>query len=209
MLLRAGGAARRAALAATSRGLVSASKQPLPTMETIRSLSKPELEGVRLQLDRQLDGCPAQADRGAIQRLLGATLLRLGSPLDAELVLDEALSDHEGDERAEEAVDTRFMLGVAYQKSGRAKEALDAFDWVLEATDGEHWRAKFHLALLSISEGYHDEAEALLEQVVEAEPGHVDSVAILEKLVERRRAEANELEVPDPDGAVGPSKSSA
>ena len=70
MLLRA---ARRAALAATSRGLVSASKQPLPTMEAIRSLSKPELEGVRLQLDRQLDGCPAQADRGAIQRLLGAT----------------------------------------------------------------------------------------------------------------------------------------
>ena len=30
---------------------------------------------------------------------------------------------------------------------------------VLESSGGEHWRARFHLALLSLEQGFHAEAE--------------------------------------------------
>ena len=49
---------------------------------------------------------------------------------------------------------------MCYQKSGREEQALDAFERVLERTGGEHWRARFHMALISIANGWHDQGEA-------------------------------------------------
>ena len=53
------------------------------------------------------------------------------------------------------------------------------------ACAGEHWRARFHMALLSIGQGWHDQGEALLRGVLERNPDHADSQDILAKLVER------------------------
>lgn len=141
------------------------------------------------------------------------TLIRLGSPLDAETVLNDALGvdvAHGPLARRiacrkgvpgvsdDELVEMSFLLGVCYQKSGREDQALEAFEEALVSTDGQHWRARFHMALLSISNGWHEQSEKLLQDVLEHNPGHKESIAILAKLDERRKAEAIELEPPMP-----------
>jgi hypothetical protein len=77
----------------------------------------------------------------------------MGSPLDAELLLREALADHVDEAarggaaavptpaEATRADDLRFLLGVCYQKSGRADEALTEFDAVRLAC-GQHARPR-------------------------------------------------------------------
>ena len=85
---------------------------------------------------------------------------------------------------------------MCFQKSGREEQALDAFDEVLHI-DEDHWRTRFHLALLCISNGEYHDAEILLEHVLELQPEHADAGAILAKLHERRDAEEGRLEVPE------------
>jgi len=51
-----------------------------------------------------------------------------------------------------------FLLGVCYQKSGRTREALAAFEEVLRESEG-HWRARYHTALLAIGGGRRAGAE--------------------------------------------------
>lgn len=134
--------------------------------------------------------------RAPANMLLASTLLRLGDAIEAESALEDASKwVEDGDERIEHT----FLLGVCYQKSGREELASRAFDEVLRATDGAHWRARFHMALLAVSQGWFDEAIALLHDVVEANPEHAESLAILEKLIERRDAENNRLEPPSGD----------
>jgi tetratricopeptide (TPR) repeat protein len=94
--------------------------------------------------------------------------------------------------------ETSFLLGVVYQKSDRAEQAQRAFASVL-ADDDEHWRARFHLALLHVSQEAWGEAEAQLQRVLEQNPGHATAAALLGKLTERRAAEQNRLEPPDAD----------
>lgn len=188
-------------------------------MERVRAATKDELEGVRLSLSKQLSAAPPFAARLRAQHLLAATLIRLGNPLDAETLLAEALADHADElarrpagepaatELAEAAppevgVDLQFLLGVCQQKTGRSADALASFDAVLEATEGEHWRARFHLALLSIDQGFLAEAEDMLQGVLARQPGHADAARILAMLVERRRAEACELVPPRDEGGT-------
>ena len=86
---------------------------------------------------------------------------------------------------------------MCYQKSGREESALDAFEAVLRRTDGEHWRARFHMALLSLANQWHDQGEALLRGVLERNPEHAESRRLLAMLEERREAEANRLVPPE------------
>ena len=51
-----------------------------------------------------------------------------------------------------------FLLWVCYQKSGRTREALAAFEEVLRESEG-HWRARYHTALLAIGGGRRAGAE--------------------------------------------------
>ena len=155
----------------------------------------------------------ASRRRCEVARLLATTLIRLGSPLDAESVLNDALgvdmahgplgrriACKKGVPGAsgDELVEMSFLLGVCYQKSGREEQALEAFEEALAKTDGQHWRARFHMALLSISNGWHAQSEKLLQGVLEHNPGHTESIAILAKLDERRKAEGMELKPPMP-----------
>ena len=191
-----------------ARGLCTGSR-PLPTIEEVRAFSRPELEDARLRLSRALgeaeealvsayDAEEARR-RTSLARLLGATLLRLGSPLDAERVISDALECEDGAHGAseEELTELTFLRGVCYQKSGREESALDAFEAVLRRTDGEHWRARFHMALLSLANQWHDQGEALLRGVLEFNPEHAESRRLLAMLEERREAEANRLVPPE------------
>ena len=191
-----------------ARGLCTGPR-PLPTIEEVRAFSRPELEDARLRLSRALgeaeealvsayDAEEARR-RTSLARLLGATLLRLGSPLDAERVISDALECEDGAHGAseEELTELTFLRGVCYQKSGREESALDAFEAVLRRTDGEHWRARFHMALLSLANQWHDQGEALLRGVLERNPEHAESRRLLAMLEERREAEANRLVPPE------------
>lgn len=207
-------------------GLSTGAGRALPTIEEVRRFAPSELEDARLRLaaalNEAVDDLSASytvekaRHRTGLARLLGATLIRLGSPLDAESVLNAALnldvahgtmarriatSNPDGPHGAtkEELLEMSFMLGVCYQKSGREEEALAAFEDVLKRTGGAHWRARFHMALLSISNGWHEQGEELVRGVLEANPTHVESRAILAMLEERRAAVDNKLEPPDPD----------
>lgn len=174
------------------------STRPLPGMDDIRSFSAPELEAARLQLSQAIEVEPSVEERAALQRLLGATHLRLGAPLDAEAPLEDALAA--SDEGTPGHTETRFLLGVCYQKSARPDEAMTEFEAVI-AEDDEHWRARFHMALMAVAEGLYDEAEQMLHDVFEINPSHADTIAILEKLEERRAAENNKLVPPGADEA--------
>ena len=127
--------------------------------------------------------------------LLAATQIRLGSPLDAEPLLDEQLAalDREADGAAWR--EAAFLLGVCYQKSGRPDKALSMFEDVL-ADDELHWRARFHTALLAIDEAEFEVAADLLLGVLATNPDHAESQRILDKLQERKEAELNLLEPP-------------
>ena len=181
------------------------SSRPLPTIEDVRRFSPAELEDARLQLSRELRLTEAsrveafdaekEARRVAIARLLGMTLVRLGSPLDAEEVIEDALASRH-DMSDEERLELQFLLGVCYQKSGREEQALDAFERVLERTGGEHWRARFHMALISIANGWHAQGEAMLRTVLEHNPQHAESLRIIGLLEVRRQTEQNKLVPP-------------
>ena len=213
-----------AALTLARRCLVASPTPSLPTLDDVRRFAPDELERARLQLAAALDaaemalvesGGSAEASRRRceVARLLATTLIRLGSPLDAESVLNDALgvdmahgplgrriACKKGVPGAsgDELVEMSFLLGVCYQKSGREEQALEAFEEALAKSDGQHWRARFHMALLSISNGWHAQSEKLLQGVLEHNPGHTESIAILAKLVERRKAEGMELKPPMP-----------
>lgn len=133
--------------------------------------------------------------RAVIARLLGMTLVRLGSPLDAEEVIEDALASRHS-LSDEEWLELHFLLGVCYQKSGREEQALDAFESVLERTGGEHWRARFHMALISIANGWHAQGEAMLRTVLEHNPEHAESLRLIAMLEVRRKTEQNKLVPP-------------
>lgn len=181
------------------------SSRPLPTIEDVRRFSTAELEDARLQLSRELRLTEAsrveafdaetEARRVVIARLLGMTLVRLGSPLDAEEVIEDTLASRH-DMSDEERLELQFLLGVCYQKSGREEQALDAFERVLERTGGEHWRARFHMALISIANGWHAQGEAMLRTVLEHNPQHAESLRIIGLLEVRRKTEQNKLVPP-------------
>ena len=64
-------------------------------MEDIRKTSGDELEGIRLLLSQRLQRAEVDANASEqleLSHLLGAALLRLGSPLDAEEHLNNALA---------------------------------------------------------------------------------------------------------------------
>lgn len=118
------------------------SRRPLPTIEDVRRFSRAELEAARLALSEALRAADealaatydadAARRRTTLARVLAATLLRLGSALDAETVVKEALACDGGAHGAsdEDLLELRFLLGVCYQKSGREEQALDAFESV-------------------------------------------------------------------------------
>lgn len=213
-----------AGLTLTRRCLAASPTPRLPTIEDVRRFAPDELERARLQLAAALrdaetalvaSGGSAEASRhrSGMARLLATALIRLGSPLDAETALNNALGVdaalgplarrialRKGAHGAsdEDVVEMSFLLGVCYQKSGRDEQALEAFEEALASTDGQHWRARFHMALLSISSGWHEQSEKLLRSVLEINPGHQESIAILAKLEARRKAEGIELELPMP-----------
>jgi len=72
---------------------------------------------------------------------------------------------------------------------------------VLKRTDGAHWRARFHMALLSLANNWHDQGEALLRGVLEWNPEHAESLKLIAMLEQRRKAEENRL-VPPADFEV-------
>ena len=200
---------RCATLPSTSRLLCTSStkRRALPSIDAIRRFDATELEDARVDLSQALELLPpfvesTEPRRGELLRLLSATHLRLGSALDAEDLLTDALDieDRHLGMKGEPADggaarrETTFLLGVVYQKSGREEQALSAFQSVLSADDG-HWRARFHLALLHISNETWSEAEELLDGVLEQCPGHATAADLLEKLKVRRDAEANRIEL--------------
>ena len=195
----------------SSRALSSSApgRKALPTIEQIRAFSAGDLEQARLDLSNALDMIPpfnesTEARRGELCRLLATTHLRLGNPLDAETLLDDARDIEDRHVAMKGALvdggaalrETRFLLGVCYEKSGRSDLADREFSYVLSADDG-HWRARFHLALLKVSQAEYGEAEELLTRVLEDSPGHATAADLLSKLVERRDAEANKLKLPE------------
>ena len=139
-------------------------------MEEIRRFGPAELEKARLDLTRALEDNP----KDDLTQVLAATHLRLGSPLEAEALLVELLARlGDGTQRQRDVWrEATFLLGVAYQKTGRvrsdgltssaagwcaahaprsllkqAEQAMDAFEDVL-SDDNNHWRCRFHMALL-------------------------------------------------------------
>ena len=171
----------------------------LPTVEDIRRLESPvELERARLTLTEAVDrarlgGVPL-ARRVELHHILARTFIRLGSPLDAEEVLDEAIK-LAGTTSFEDIMhrEAGFLLGVCYQKSGRREKALEILESVLQHDD-THWRARFHTALIAIEERRHEEAEEHLVEVLEHCPDHRQAKALLAKLRELREAAAGRLQ---------------
>ena len=190
------------------RSLGTASRRALPSIQHIRRAAPAELEDARIDLARALDLMPAfnestEPRRGELLRLLATTNIRLGDYLAAEEILEDA-RDIEDRHLAMKGplpdggaarVETEFLLGVCYQKTGREEQAKTMFGAVLKEDDG-HWRARFHTALLFLDEGEFDEAEDLLVSVLEDEPAHETAGQLLSKLRERKLAAANKLEVP-------------
>lgn len=171
----------------------------LPTVEDIRRLESPEeLERARLTLTEAVDrarvGGVPMARRVELHHLLARTFIRLGSPLDAEEVLDEAIK-LAGTTSFEDIThrEAGFLLGVCYQKSGRREKALEILESVLQHDD-THWRARFHTALIVIEERRHEEAEEHLVEVLEHCPDHRQAKALLAKLNELREAAAGRLQ---------------
>lgn len=171
----------------------------LPTVEDIRRLESPEeLERARLTLTEAVDrarvGGVPMARRVELHHLLARTFIRLGSPLDAEEVLDEAIK-LAGTTSFEDIMhrEAGFLLGVCYQKSGRREKALEILESVLQHDD-THWRARFHTALIAIEERRHEEAEEHLVEVLEHCPDHRQAKALLAKLNELREAAAGRLQ---------------
>ena len=158
------------------------------SMDDVRELTTEELEHARLNLLRALDNpdIKDEALRRRTTRLLGGTLLRLGSTTEAERHLEAALS-------MEEALEVIFMLGVVYQRSGRERDAVEAFEAVIGA-DEHHWRSRFHLATVAIASGGYEEGQELLEQVLEDAPGHEQTLQILAKLAELRQVHLDDAE---------------
>mmetsp|Transcript_8896 Transcript_8896/g.22780 ORF Transcript_8896/g.22780 Transcript_8896/m.22780 type:complete len:251 (+) Transcript_8896:86-838(+) len=190
----------RLALGARASLLRTAPQGIFPTsMDDVRELTTEELEHARLNLLRALENPDIrdEALRRRTTRLLGGTLLRLGSTTEAERHLDDALSMEEalvGDPReTDEGLEVIFMLGVVYQRSGRERDAVEAFEAVVGA-DEHHWRSRFHLATIAITSGGHEEGQELLEQVLEDEPGHEQTLQILAKLAELRQVHREDAE---------------
>jgi tetratricopeptide (TPR) repeat protein len=177
----------------------------LPTIEEIRLSDPAALEEARIDLTEALSAESAETKRSEMLRLLATTQIRLGSFMDAETLLDEALDIEDrvlvtttepadgGSVRREIC----FLLGVCFQKSGRLERAELMFNDVL-AADETHWRSRFHLALLSINRAEFVEAEELLTMVLDESPDHAAAIELLSKLRERRSAEELKLE-PPPD----------
>ena len=179
MMLRSLARARAPARSLLQQRITSVSRRafvcapplpPLPTIEEIRRYGAGDLERARLTLSNALDSHSvldreSRETRGNITRLLAATHLRLGDPLAAEELLDEHLGAVDDD------MEAKFLLGVAYQKSGRAEDAMTQFESVL-AADAGHWRARFHVALIALAEGEYDAAALMLLEVLEANPEH-------------------------------------
>ena len=171
----------------------------LPTVEDIRRLESPvELERARLTLTEAVDrarlgGVPL-ARRVELHHIVARTFIRLGSPLDAEEVLDEAIK-LAGTTSFEDIMhrEAGFLLGVCYQKSGRREKALEILESVLQHDD-THWRARFHTALIAIEERRHEEAEEHLVEVLEHCPDHRQAKALLAQLKELREAAAGRLQ---------------
>ena len=159
-------------------------------------MDHPGLERARLKLEGALNAPEARPNGSStVRRLLAATHLRLGSPLDAEeLLLDKGVLDES--QPAATRREAKFLLGVCYQKSGRAEQAMTMFEEVLGEDQG-HWRARFHVALLAVSEGEYSTAEELLEEVLESNAEHEEARKILDKLQERADAENNRLVIPE------------
>lgn len=193
----------------TTRLTSSQTRRTLPTVHDIRRFGTAELEDARLDLSQALSIIPPFTEsleprRGELLRLLASTHLRLGDAIAAEEALDDArdIDDRHqamhGDppDGGLARRETSFLLGVAYQKSGREAEARQKFEAVLSEDDG-HFRARFHLALLCVSKCEYVEAESMLARVLVDSPDHATASDILARLRERRAAEANELAVPD------------
>ena len=209
MLLMRAAARRHPSLGPTLvRGLASsATRRVLPTIEDIRGADPRALEDARVDLGKALElvgfSKATESRRSELLRLLATTNLRLGSYLEAESLLDEALDieDRQLAMTSEPADggavrrEVSFLLGVCYQKSGRLDRAERMFNGVLAADDA-HWRSRFHLALLSVKQGQFDEAEELLARVLDESPGHAAATELLGKLKERRDAEELKLEPP-------------
>ena len=127
-----------------SRGILSSLRSHLSMrasghipadMDEIRSLQTEELESARLGLEHALKRAADGSDRTHIARLLGGTLLRLGSTFDAEPHLEMALS---GEEPGSDAwCEAQFMLGVVYQVRSftRPPHLLSPFVFRAEAAD--------------------------------------------------------------------------
>ena len=77
-------------------------------------------------------------------------------------------------------------------------QAQRSFESVL-ADDAQHWRARYHLALLRVAQAEWSDAEELLHRVLADNPAHTTAQELLGKLAERRDAELNRLKPPDPD----------
>lgn len=205
-------AARR--VATLGRGLLrrefqnESRRRTLPTIDQIRIFDPADLEHARMDLTSALQmigNAPStDARRSELLRLLAVTHIRLGSPLDAEDCLREALDLEEaakamtgqyasGCSKAHREV--RFLLGVVAQKLQNFAVAEGQLSAVV-AEDDSHWRARFHLALvrLSAAEPSFDDCAALLERVLQDEPGHLSAQQILDKLHERKAAEQIKLD---------------
>ena len=56
--------------------------------------------------------------------------------------------------------------------------------------------ARFHMALISIANGWHAQGEAMLRTVLEHNPQHAESLRIIGLLEVRRKTEQNKLVPP-------------
>ena len=116
-----------------SRRACQSTVHSVPTLTEIRGFTSPgELDGARLTLLHALDTPDLSVTRTVdLQHLLATTYIRLGSVLEAEDVLEEAMQ-LAGATSCEDAQhrEFTFMLGVCYQKSGRLDKAIDVFEEV-------------------------------------------------------------------------------
>ncbi|KAL1527612.1 hypothetical protein AB1Y20_008998 [Prymnesium parvum] len=171
-------------------------------MDEVRGFTPEQLEDARLNLKHALDVERNLSDqeRCTANRILGGTLLRLGSTFEAEERLEEALAFEEaahGDPRSTASGrEIIFMLGVVYQRTERVEDAIHSFETVMEADDS-HWRSKFHLATMAVKSQMYADARELLEQVLRDEPDHQLSLQILGKLDELDACKNEEVADPE------------